>query len=112
MDFTTAVTTVFTKYADFEGRATRPEYWWFILFSILVSMALGALNFQAPNGTVTFGSSLAAFWSIITLVPTLAVGVRRLRDAGRAWTNLFWLFLPILGVIILIIYLAEPSKRK
>jgi uncharacterized membrane protein YhaH (DUF805 family) len=48
-------------------------------------------------------------WSIAVLLPSLAVTVRRLRDAGRSWTQLFWLLLPIAGLIILIVRLCEPS---
>jgi uncharacterized membrane protein YhaH (DUF805 family) len=110
MSFQTAVKTAFLKYADFEGRATRPEFWWFILFTSLVSSALGALNLATPSGVIAIGSSLASVWAIATVVPTLAVAVRRLRDAGRRWTELFWLLLPIAGLIVIIIRLCEPPK--
>ncbi len=110
MSFGTAITTVFRKYAEFEGRAGRPEFWWFILFSALVSSALGSLNLGTPDGVIAVGSSLASVWAIGTLLPTLAVAVRRLRDAGRQWTEIFWLLLPIAGLIVLIVRLCEPSK--
>lgn len=110
MSFGTAITTVFGKYADFTGRAKRAEFWWFILFSTLVSTALGSLNFATPEGIVSVGSSLAGFWSIGVLLPTLAVSVRRLRDAGRSWAELFWILLPIAGLIVLIVRFAEDSK--
>lgn len=89
MPFGTAISTVFRKYAEFEGRATRPEFWWFILFAALVNSALGALNVLTPDGVIGIGSSLSSVWAIATLVPTLAVAVRRLRDAGRRWVELF-----------------------
>lgn len=110
MSFTTAITTVFRKYADFEGRASRPEFWWFVLFATLVSAALGAFNLATPSGVIAIGSSLASVWGIATIVPTLAVATRRLRDAGRRWTELFWLLIPIAGLIVLAIHLSEPSK--
>lgn len=112
ISFGDAIVTVFRKYAEFTGRATRAEFWWFALFSFLVSSALGALN--VPTGQegmyVAIGSSLAGVWSIAVLVPSLAVAVRRLRDAGRAWTDLFWILLPIAGLIVLIVYWCEPTK--
>lgn len=109
MTFGDSITTVFTKYAEFTGRATRAEFWWFVLFSTLVNSALGALNFASPEGVISIGSSLASLWSIAVLVPTLAVSVRRLRDAGRMWTELFWILLPIAGLIVLIVRFCEPS---
>lgn len=110
MSFGDAITTVFRKYAEFTGRASRPEFWWFILFSTIVSTALGGLNLATPEGVIALGSSLASIWSVAVLVPTLAVAVRRLRDAGRRWTELFWLLLPLAGLIVLIVRLCEPSR--
>jgi uncharacterized membrane protein YhaH (DUF805 family) len=110
MSFGTAISTVFGKYADFSGRASRPEFWWFILFAALVSTALGQLNFVTPDGVVAIGTSLASVWAVATLVPTLAVAVRRLRDGGRRWTELLWLLVPIAGLIVIVIRLCEPSR--
>jgi len=73
MNMGQAIATVFRKYADFTGRASRPEFWWFILFSTLVSAALSSMNAVTPWGVVQTGSSLAGVWSIAVLVPTLAV---------------------------------------
>lgn len=112
MPFGTAISTVFRRYAEFEGRAARPEFWWFILFATLVSSALGALNLATPEGVIGIGSSLASVWSIATLVPALAVAVRRLRDTGRRWTELFWLLVPIAGLIVMVLRLSEPSKAN
>lgn len=109
MSFADAITTAFRKYAEFTGRATRPEFWWFVLFTTLVSAALGSLNFATPEGVVSIGSSFAGLWSIAVLLPTLAVSVRRLRDAGRSWAELFWLLLPLIGLIILIVRFCEPT---
>ena len=110
MSFGAAVSTAFRKYADFDGRATRAEFWWFILFTAVVSAALTAFNVVTPSGVFAIGSSLASVWAIGTLLPTLAVAVRRLRDVGRRWTELFWLLIPIAGAIILVLRLVEPSK--
>jgi len=119
MTFFESIATVFRKYADFTGRATRPEYWWFALFSFIVSSVLNALTpfsmnrnmFEVGATATSFTGymSLAGAWSLAVLVPSLAVAVRRLRDAGRNWTELFWVLLPIVGVIILIVHLCDPS---
>ena len=118
MTFFDSIKIVFRKYAEFGGRATRPEFWWFVLFSFLVSAALNALTlpfsgrmfeFYASATSVSAFTSFASLWSIAVLLPSLAVTVRRLRDAGREWTQIFWILLPIAGLIILIVRLAEPS---
>lgn len=118
MTFFESIKTVFRKYAEFGGRATRPEFWWFALFSTLVSAALNALTapfngrmleFDASMSSVSAFASFASVWGIAVLLPSLAVAVRRLRDAGREWTQLFWVLLPIVGWIILIVRLASPS---
>jgi uncharacterized membrane protein YhaH (DUF805 family) len=109
MSFADAITTGFTKYAEFTGRASRSEFWWFVLFTTLVSTALGTLNFATPEGVVSIGSSLAGLWSVAVLLPSLAISVRRLRDAGRSWAELFWLLLPLVGLIILIVRFCEPT---
>lgn len=122
MTFFESIATVFRKYAEFGGRASRPEFWWFALFSALVSAALNALS--VPMSGAMYGRmfevgatassaygwvSFAGVWSIAVLLPSLAVTVRRLRDAGRNWTELFWLLLPIVGAIILIVHLCDRS---
>ncbi|MEO6532068.1 MAG: DUF805 domain-containing protein [Pseudolysinimonas sp.] len=122
MTFFDAIKTVFRKYATFEGRATRPEFWWFILFSTLVSAALNAISLPmsgvmsgrifeiGATASSAYGyASFAGLWGIAVLLPTLAVTVRRLRDAGRGWGELFWVLLPIAGIIILIVHLCERS---
>lgn len=110
MSFFQAIETNFKKYATFSGLASRSEFWWFALFVYLVGAALNALNLVTPQGTVFLGSSLSACFAAVVLLPYLAVTVRRLRDTGRSWTNLFWLLLPIAGLIVLIVFLAQPGR--
>ncbi|MCU1422841.1 MAG: hypothetical protein JWN36_2492 [Microbacteriaceae bacterium] len=110
MTFGEAIVKVVRNYAQFEGRAARPEFWWWALFAAIVSSALGALNLATPNGTIAIGSSLASVWGVATFVPTLAVTIRRLRDTGRHWGNVFFILIPVAGIIVLIVFLAEPTK--
>jgi uncharacterized membrane protein YhaH (DUF805 family) len=117
--FFESIQTNFRKYADFTGRASRPEFWWWVLFTTLVSAALNALSIPFNGGRlVEIGATATSFsayfsfssvWGIVVLLPSLAVTVRRLRDVGREWTEIFWILLPIAGLIILIVRLAEPS---
>jgi uncharacterized membrane protein YhaH (DUF805 family) len=114
MSFGQSIQTVFTKYAEFRGIASRSEFWWWVLFTALVSAALGSVpvwGLSFGNG-VTTGSSLAGVWSLAVLLPSLAVTVRRLRDAGYQWGHLFWILLPVAGMIILIVLCAQPTRHS
>ena len=112
MNFADAIRAVIGKYAEFAGRATRPEFWWWILFTALVSAALSVFSVIPVGDEATLGGILSSLWAIATLLPTLAVGVRRLRDAGYDWRNIFWLLVPIAGLIVLAIYWSKPSTAS
>lgn len=114
MTFPQSISTVFRKYADFTGTAARPEFWWWILFTTLVNAALSTLSVWNVSAQATYpvGPNLTGLWAIAVLVPTLAVTVRRLRSTGRSWANLFWLLLPIAGLIILIVLCAQPDRMR
>lgn len=99
MTFTQSISLCFTKYADFNGRAKRPEYWWFALFLFL----LGAATSVVSEG-------LYIIVSLATLLPSLAVGARRLHDTNRSgWWQLLWI-IPVIGWIVVIIFLAEEGE--
>ena len=92
--FGDAIKICFNKFAEFEGRARRSEFWWWYLFTVLV-------------GWIPYIGWLA---SLVFLIPTLAVGARRLHDTGRSgWLQLLML-IPCVGNIILIIWWCEDSK--
>ena len=95
MSFSDAIRACFTKYAEFNGRASRPEYWWFWLFSLLVGIATSVLG-HAASGLV----------SLLMLLPSLAVAARRLHDTNRSgWWQLLW-FIPVIGWIVLVIFVV------
>lgn len=100
MDFKQAVLRCLRdKYADFSGRASRPEFWWFALASFLVALVLNLLHL----GIIGLLVNLAL------LVPSLAVGARRLHDIGKSgWLQLLVL-VPVLGLLVLIYWFAQPS---
>lgn len=120
MDFVTAVRTCLRKYADFDGRAMRSEFWWFALFSWLARTAGdiidGMYGWSALSGRpglwhmgefTLFGSLV----SLLLFVPSLAVAVRRLRDTGRSAANLAWLLLPLVGWLVLAVMLADRGSE-
>lgn len=110
MSFGEAIQTVFRKYSEFNGLATRAEFWWWALFNGLVLSALNLLNvFQVADKTY-LGTLIAGFWGIAILLPSLAVAARRLRDAGYDQRNLFWILIPFAGIIIVLIYCSKPPK--
>ena len=106
-----AVKVAVERYAEFNGTSTRAEFWWVMLFVVLVGLAFGALNQLTTDGSLAIGTALASIWGIATLLPMLAVTVRRLRDAGFPWIELLWLLVPIAGLIVLGLNLSRPSKK-
>lgn len=110
MSFDTAIRTVFGKYAEFNGRATRAEFWWWALFTGLVGIVLNTFNVMPVGDGGNVGSILHTIWNVAIFLPSLAVAVRRLRDAGYAWQHMFWCLLPFAGIIVLIVFWAQPTK--
>jgi len=99
MTFQESIKTCFSKYADFNGRALRSEYWWFALFIVLVSMGLGIIS-----------EIVSGLFSLAVLIPSLAAAARRLHDTNRSgWWQLI-AFIPFIGWIIIIIFLAQEGN--
>ncbi|MFV0400028.1 MAG: DUF805 domain-containing protein [Oscillospiraceae bacterium] len=97
-------------YVDFKGKTSVGGYWWAFLAnylaSFVVSLLAALLNINRPEASMTVSMT----FMLLCLLPSLAIMVRRLRDAGSAWTNVFWVFLPIAGPIILIVKLCKASS--
>lgn len=99
MTFADSIRTCFAKYADFNGTASRSEFWWFMLFVFLVGAALSLLS-----------TTLCGLFYLAVLLPELAVGARRLHETGRSgWWQLL-LIVPF-GVIVLIVFWVQEPKR-
>lgn len=100
MTFYESIRVCLTKYAEFNGRASRPEFWWFTLF---VTLAASALEYLSEN--------LSAIFLIAVLLPLLAAGARRLHDIGKSgWWQLF-LLAPVGGLVLLGILWAQPPTN-
>jgi uncharacterized membrane protein YhaH (DUF805 family) len=98
---------VLKKYAVFEGRARRTEYWMFVLINILIAFVIGLVE-----GVLGSPAVLANLYSLAILVPALAVSVRRLHDTGRSGWFLLLSLIPLAGPIILIIFMAQDSAAE
>jgi len=102
---------VLKKYATFSGRAQRAEYWWFYLISTLIIIGLSVID-QA-TGTLdeeTGLGVLSTLYSLAVLIPSIAVGVRRLHDTGRSGWWLLIGLIPVIGSIVLIIFFVLDSE--
>ncbi|MFT4715487.1 MAG: uncharacterized membrane protein YhaH (DUF805 family) [Paracoccaceae bacterium] len=109
MTFLESIKICFSKYVVWKGRASRSEYWWFALFSMLGSIALSIVD-AATLGLSENGSGLfSGLFSLAMFLPSLSVMVRRFHDTDRSgWW--FWLLLvPIVGWVIVIVFLATKG---
>ena len=93
-----------SRYADFNGRAGRAEYWYFVLFNILVGTAVGLV-------AMLVGDWFSYIYSLALLVPGVAIGVRRLHDIGKSGWWLLISLIPFIGTIWLIILLAKKGDQ-
>ena len=113
----------FKGYAEFTGRSTRPDYWWVWLGNFILSIPFWIIYFYTVFlSTVMDSASEATFmvfglvviiyaiFYLAILVPTLALSVRRLRDAGFHWAFIFLRFVPMGGIALLILH-AMPTKE-
>lgn len=100
MNFIDAVKTCLSKYVNFKGRATRSEYWWFVLFVTIIQ-----------GTTIPFSLTIQAIAVAVLALPMLAAGVRRLHDINRSgWW--YWICLiPAIGVFILLYWLISEGTQ-
>ena len=101
MTFSAAVATCMRKYVTFSGRAPRSEFWWFQLFQLLVTVCLSlTLEYLVPLAR------------LVLFLPGLAVGCRRLHDTGRTGWWLLLVLVPVIGWIILLVFMIEATKAE
>lgn len=116
VSFSEAITSAFSQYCNFSGRASRSEYWWFCLFNFIVMFILGIFEglFAAGKGEGSaaniFFYALQCGWSLAVLLPGLGLAFRRLHDTGRSGWNILWGLIPLVGSIILIVFFCQESQ--
>ncbi|MCB9189202.1 MAG: DUF805 domain-containing protein [Flavobacteriales bacterium] len=110
---------VFENYANFNGRARRSEFWYFVLASFLLSIvisiiegALGMGNYYATSNSFYFsGGILSNLLNLALMIPSLAVGARRLHDTNKSgWLQLLWI-IPIIGWIVLLVFFVQEGDE-
>lgn len=102
---------VLKKYADFNGRARRKEYWLFFLFNILVSVALSIIDSILGTGRGESGTGLlGGLYVLAIFLPSLAVSVRRLHDTGRSGWWMLISLIPVIGSLVLFVFFCFDSQ--
>jgi uncharacterized membrane protein YhaH (DUF805 family) len=118
MSFTEAIRAVLSNYAIIAGRAARPEFWWWILFVGLLYIATGLVDGVLIAPALGFkpfeelaGHPLSPLATLAIFVPGLCVGVRRLHDIDRSGWWFFITLIPLIGVLVLIYWWAQPGTK-
>jgi uncharacterized membrane protein YhaH (DUF805 family) len=106
MNFGQAIASGFKRYVDFNGRSSRSEYWFWVLFNVLVAVVLGILRVAGGgNGA----NALLYLYDLAVLLPSIALVVRRLHDIDRSGWWYFIVF-TIVGIIPMLIWLCTPGS--
>jgi len=108
MNFGEAITAGFRNYVNFSGRAFRSEYWYWVLFTLILAIVTGILDAAVFPDSEAGGGPLSTVSSIVILLPSIAVGVRRLHDIDRTgWWYL--IVFTIIGIFVLIYWACQPG---
>lgn len=117
MGFGTALKAFWSNYRNFKGRARRSEYWFIQLFLVATNLAAAAIDLALMDGDVDRfianggGGIVGLIWILATIVPALAVLVRRLHDTNRSgWWALIGL-VPIIGTIAILVFTVTDSTQ-
>jgi len=105
------------RYAKFDGRATRSEFWYFALFSFIGSFIFGLIDALIVNpmlgatpGQMGQGGFLQFIFALALMVPSIALAVRRLHDIGKSGWWYLIAFIPIVGVLVLLYFFVLDSQ--
>ncbi len=116
MNFTAAIRSFWSRFADFKGRSRRSEYWYVQLFLVVTNLAVAGIDLALMDGDVDRfianggGGIVGLIWIFATIVPALAVLIRRLHDTGKTgWWALVG-FIPFVGAIVLLVFTVTDSS--
>lgn len=118
MNFTAAIRSFWSRFADFKGRSRRSEYWYVQLFLVVTNLAVAGIDLALMDGDLDRfianggGGIVGLIWIFATIVPALAVLIRRLHDTGRTgWWALVG-FVPFVGAIVLLVFTVSDSSSE
>jgi len=102
------------KYADFAGRATRSEYWYFILFYFAITLLILPISFMLPESLMMVSFGLLGIFILAIIIPSLALVVRRLHDTGKSGWWYLISFIPLGSIVLLVFFCldSEPGTNK
>ena len=101
---------VLRKYAVFDGRARRTEFWFFFLFNCIIGLVLSSIEAIVGITSIAGASIFGSLYMLAVFIPYLAVGVRRLHDTGRSGWWMLISFVPIIGSIVLLVFFVQDSQ--
>jgi uncharacterized membrane protein YhaH (DUF805 family) len=102
---------VVKKYAVYGGRARRKEYWYFCLFNVVISFVLAVIDGATGSFSPDAGIGLlGGIYTLAVFIPSIAVSIRRLHDTDRSGWWLLVAFVPVIGIIVLIVFMVQDSK--
>ena len=115
MKFSEALKSFWSNYATFTGRSRRSEYWYIQLFLVVTNLAAAGIDLVLMDGDVDRfianggGGIVGLVWILATIVPALAVLVRRLHDTGKSGWWALMILLPVAGAIVLLVFTVMDS---
>ncbi len=109
VSFSQAVRMAFDSYCRFQGRSSRSEYWWWVLFVAILSFCIGIIE-GILGFSMTAVRTTSGILSLVLFLPGLGLSVRRLHDIGKSGWWILLGFIPVVGAIILIIWFARNSE--
>lgn len=118
MNFIDAVKSAYRNYFKFSGRSSRSEYWWYALFqgviAIVIALVEGGTTTAATADTMSAAYAagpVGSIWALANLIPSIAVGVRRLHDKDRSGWWLLIAFVPLVGALVLLYWFATRGTE-
>ena len=109
--------TVKYNYANFNGRATRSDYWYFVLFYLLISIVLSLIDLYAINPVLGMtpeeaarGGILSVVFALAMLLPQIGLGIRRLHDIGKSGWWYLLILIPLIGTLVLLFFFVTDSQ--
>lgn len=103
----------FKRSFDFGGRSRRKEYWYFTLFSVIVTLILAVSDSLLNTYNADLGMGLlGGIYAMITIIPNFSLTFRRLHDVNKSAWWLLILLIPLIGIIVLLVFCCQDSKEK